>query len=72
VTVDLNVVHLVAEYGFTRQLAHANCSVAVDRQVSDMGDVPDFVVRAAPRHPRRLAATPKTGAGSSCMLRWTR
>jgi acetamidase/formamidase len=51
-------VHLVAEYGFTRQLAHANCSVAVDRQVSDMGDVPDFVVRAAPRHPRRLAATP--------------
>jgi acetamidase/formamidase len=66
-------VHLVAEYGFTRQLARANCSVAVDRQVSDMADVPDFVVCALlARHPRRLAATPKTGAGSSCMLTWTR
>lgn len=38
--------HLVAEYGYTRQQAYALCSVAVDLKVSEMVDVPNFVVSA--------------------------
>jgi formamidase len=43
----LNMVdHLVAEYGYTRQQAYALCSVAVDLKVSELVDVPNFVVAA--------------------------
>ncbi len=43
----LNMIsHLVAEYGFTRQQAYAICSVAVDLKVSEMADVPNFVISA--------------------------
>lgn len=38
--------HLVAEYGFTREQAYALCSVAVDLKVSEVVDVPNFVVSA--------------------------
>ena len=38
--------HLGAEYGFTRQQAYAICSVAVDLKVSEMVDVPNFIVSA--------------------------
>jgi formamidase len=43
----LNMIdHLVAEYGYTRQQAYALCSVAVDLKVSELVDVPNFVVSA--------------------------
>ena len=43
----LNMIdHLVAEYGYTRQQAYAICSVAVDLKVSEVVDVPNFVVSA--------------------------
>jgi formamidase len=43
----LNMIdHLVAEYGYTRQQAYAICSVAVDLKVSELVDVPNFVVSA--------------------------
>lgn len=38
--------HLASEYGFTPQQAYAICSVAVDLKVSEMADVPNFVVSA--------------------------
>jgi formamidase len=38
--------HLAAEHGFTRQQAYAICSVAVDLKVSEVVDVPNFVVSA--------------------------
>ncbi len=38
--------HLEAEYGYTRQQAYALCSVAVDLKVSEVVDVPNFVVSA--------------------------
>ncbi len=38
--------HLTAEYGFSGQQAYAICSVAVDLKVSEMADVPNFVVSA--------------------------
>lgn len=43
----LNMIeHLQAEYGYTAQQAYALCSVAVDLKVSEMVDVPNFVVSA--------------------------
>ncbi len=43
----LNMIdHLVAERGFTRQQAYTICSVAVDLRISEMVDVPNFVVTA--------------------------
>lgn len=43
----LNMIdHLVAKYGFTRQQAYAICSVAVDLKISELVDVPNFVVSA--------------------------
>jgi formamidase len=42
-----NMIRLLgAEYGFTRQQAYALCSVAVDLQVSELVDAPNFVVSA--------------------------
>jgi len=38
--------HLVDERGWTRQQAYAICSVAVDLKVSEVVDVPNFVVSA--------------------------
>ncbi|MGH8868144.1 MAG: acetamidase/formamidase family protein [Actinomycetes bacterium] len=43
----LNMIdHLQAEYGLSRQQAYALCSVAVDLKVSELVDVPNFVVSA--------------------------
>jgi formamidase len=43
----LNMIdYLVHERGFTRQQAYAICSVAVDLKVSEVVDVPNFVVSA--------------------------
>jgi formamidase len=43
----LNMIdYLVHERGFTRQQAYAICSVAVDLKVSELVDVPNFVVSA--------------------------
>jgi formamidase len=43
----LNMIdHLVDERGLTRQQAYALCSVAVDLKVSEVVDVPNFVVSA--------------------------
>lgn len=43
----LNMIdHLVAHGGWTRQQAYAICSVAVDLKVSEVVDVPSFVVSA--------------------------
>lgn len=43
----LNMIdHLEAEYGYTRQQAYALCSVAVDLKVSELVDVPNFIVSA--------------------------
>jgi len=43
----LNMIdYLVAERGFTRQQAYAICSVAVDLKISEVVDVPNFVVSA--------------------------
>ncbi len=43
----LNMIdYLVAERGFTRQQAYAICSVAVDLKISELVDVPNFIVSA--------------------------
>lgn len=43
----LNMIdHLGAEYGYSRQQAYAICSVAVDLKISEMVDVPNFIVSA--------------------------
>jgi formamidase len=43
----LNMIdHLVAERGYNRQQAYALCSVAVDLKISEVVDVPNFVVSA--------------------------
>ena len=43
----LNMIdHLEAEHGYSRQQAYALCSVAVDLKVSEVVDVPNFVVSA--------------------------
>ena len=38
--------HLVSERGYSEQQAYAICSVAVDLRISEMADVPNFVVSA--------------------------
>ena len=38
--------HLGHEHGYTRQQAYTICSVAVDLKVSELVDVPNFVVSA--------------------------
>jgi len=38
--------YLQAERGFDRQQAYALCSVAVDLKISELVDVPNFVVSA--------------------------
>jgi len=43
----LNMIdHLVDERGYTAQQAYAICSIAVDLRISEMVDVPNFVVSA--------------------------
>ena len=42
----LNMIDLLEERGWKRQQAYAICSVAVDLKVSEMVDVPNFVVSA--------------------------
>ena len=43
----LNMIeHLVDERGYTDQQAYAICSVAVDLKLSELVDVPNFVVSA--------------------------
>ncbi len=42
----LNMIEHLAERGFSRQQAYAICSVAVDLKVSELVDVPNFVVSA--------------------------
>jgi formamidase len=43
----LNMIdHLTYQYGFTRPQAYAICSVAVDLKVSELVDVPNFVISA--------------------------
>jgi formamidase len=42
----LNMIELLQERGFSRQQAHVICSVAVDLRVSNVVDVPNFVVSA--------------------------
>lgn len=43
----LNMIdHLIAERGFTKQQAYAICSVAVDLKISELVDVPNFIVSA--------------------------
>ncbi len=43
----LNMIEaLVARYGYTRQQAYAICSVAVDLKVSELVDVPNFMISA--------------------------
>lgn len=43
----LNMInYLTREHGFSRQQAYAICSVAVDLKISEMVDVPNFVVTA--------------------------
>ncbi|NBP77535.1 MAG: hypothetical protein EBU62_08585, partial [Proteobacteria bacterium] len=38
--------YIVREHGYTRQQAYAICSVAVDLKVSELVDVPNFIVTA--------------------------
>ena len=42
----LNMMELLQERGFTRQQAYVICSVAVDLRVSNVVDVPNYVVSA--------------------------
>jgi formamidase len=42
----LNMIDLLGERGFTREQAYVLCSVAVDLKVSNVVDVPNFVVSA--------------------------
>jgi len=42
----LNMMELLLERGFSRQQAYVICSVAVDLRVSNVVDVPNFVVSA--------------------------
>lgn len=42
----LNMIELLTERGWTRQQAYAICSVAVDLKVSELVDVPNYVVSA--------------------------
>jgi len=40
------MVDLLAERGYTREQAYCICSVAVDLRISNVVDVPNFVVSA--------------------------
>ena len=40
--------YLVDERGYTREQAYAICSVAVDLKISEVVDVPNFVVSGRP------------------------
>ena len=42
----LNMIALLGERGWTREQAYILCSVAVDLRVSNVVDVPNFVVSA--------------------------
>ena len=42
----LNMIDLLQERGFSRDQAYVICSVAVDLKVSNVVDVPNFVVSA--------------------------
>jgi formamidase len=42
----LNMMELLQERGFTRNQAYVICSVAVDLRVSNVVDVPNYVVSA--------------------------
>jgi formamidase len=42
----LNMIDLLQERGFTRNQAYVICSVAVDLKVSNVVDVPNYVVSA--------------------------
>ena len=42
----LNMIHLLMERGWSREQAYCICSVAVDLKVSEVVDVPNFVVSA--------------------------
>ena len=42
----LNMINLLMERGYTREQAYVICSVAVDLKVSELVDVPNFVVSA--------------------------
>ena len=42
----LNMIDHLAERGYSRQQAYAICSVAVDLKISELVDVPNFVVSA--------------------------
>ena len=42
----LNMMELLQERGFTRQQAYVICSVAVDLRISNVVDVPNYVVSA--------------------------
>ena len=42
----LNMIELLQERGFTRNQAYIICSVAVDLRVSNVVDVPNYVVSA--------------------------
>ena len=42
----LNMIQLIMERGWTREQAYCICSVAVDLKLSEIVDVPNFVVSA--------------------------
>ena len=42
----LNMIELLQERGFSREQAYIICSVAVDLRVSNVVDVPNYVVSA--------------------------
>ena len=42
----LNMIDLLQERGFTREQAYVICSVAVDLRISNVVDVPNYVVSA--------------------------
>ena len=42
----MNMIALLMERGWSRQQAYAICSVAVDLRLSELVDVPNFVVSA--------------------------
>jgi formamidase len=44
----LNMIDLLQERGFSREQAYIICSVAVDLRVSNVVDVPNYVVSALP------------------------
>ena len=42
----LNMIQLIMERGWSREQAYCTCSVAVDFKISEMVDVPYYVVSA--------------------------